>query len=349
MGDGGTPPEEPSRLGRANRDRTNFFCSSPAITPACSSELCRRDFRSYYRAEEDELRGFVRGRLNLPRYARLAVQGKPHILPCRWDEFTVDNWDNRILWGAARRLKDVAAALDAHAARLVWEPFRHLLSWFSPVAELPITAADFRKSAPRAHVPLLPAVPSAGRDCFSREATCRARAAGCRRWSWMRRPPSSDLPKWWRGRRRRTTPGTLISGKGVHFSPERQEQSIEPDIVLSGTGRTVRGGRRKIQGRSGTGSRRTAGNGGRSASRVHPILRLVPALRLHATAGASSGFFIVPFWNADGQPFEWLPDFRFKVGPCRGGERVAVLGLNMLKPLTEVKKEASERLRAWLS
>ena len=66
-------------------------------------ELCRRDFRSYYRAEEDDLRGRIRGRLNLSTYARRTVQGKPHILPCRWDEFTVDNWDNRILWAAARR------------------------------------------------------------------------------------------------------------------------------------------------------------------------------------------------------------------------------------------------------
>src|ERR1019366_2977425 len=46
-------------------------------------ELCQRDFRSYYRAEEDDLRGRIRGRLNLSAYARRAVQGRPHILPCR--------------------------------------------------------------------------------------------------------------------------------------------------------------------------------------------------------------------------------------------------------------------------
>ena len=58
----------------------------------------------------------------------------------------MDNWDNRILWAVARRLKNVAAALDPQAARLVWKPFQHLLSWFGPVAEMPITAADFHKS-----------------------------------------------------------------------------------------------------------------------------------------------------------------------------------------------------------
>ena len=65
--------------------------------------------------------------------------------------------------------------------------------------------------------------------------------------------------------------------------------------------------------------------------------------------GASSGFFVVPFWNADGVPCELLEDFRFSVSPCNGAVRVAVLALNLLKPLTEVKKEASERLRGWLS
>ena len=62
------------------------------------------------------LRGYIRGRLHLAGYARQAVQGKPHILPCRWDEFTVDNWDNRILWAAARRLKSAATALGPEAA-----------------------------------------------------------------------------------------------------------------------------------------------------------------------------------------------------------------------------------------
>ena len=97
LGDGGTPPEEPAGWeGRTGSHRFLLFLAHHYAN--LLGELCRGYFRSYYRAEEDELRGFVRGRLNLPRYARLAVQGKPHILPCRWDEFTVDNWDNRILW-----------------------------------------------------------------------------------------------------------------------------------------------------------------------------------------------------------------------------------------------------------
>ena len=64
---------------------------------------------------------------------------------------------------------------------------------------------------------------------------------------------------------------------------------------------------------------------------------------------ASSGFFIVPFWNADGAPCKLLEDFRFRVSPSDGAVRVAALALNMLKPLTEVKELASAGLRAWLS
>ena len=107
---------------------------------------CRRDFRSYYRHEEGELRSRIRGRLGYPEYARLALRGKPHVLPCRWDEFTVDNWDNRILWAAACRLKQVAGAFDSQAAKLVWTPFEKLLSWFSSVADVLITPEDFRRS-----------------------------------------------------------------------------------------------------------------------------------------------------------------------------------------------------------
>lgn len=110
------------------------------------TELCRRDFRSYYRAEEGDLRGIVRGRLNIPAFARGAVQGKSHVLPCRWEEFTVDNWDNRILWGAAQGIKAMGAAIDAEAARLVWQPFHRLSSWFSSVSDVPITNMDFSRS-----------------------------------------------------------------------------------------------------------------------------------------------------------------------------------------------------------
>jgi hypothetical protein len=65
--------------------------------------------------------------------------------------------------------------------------------------------------------------------------------------------------------------------------------------------------------------------------------------------GASSGFFVVPFWKAEGDPVDWLNDFRFAVSPCDGTVRVAVLALNLLKPLRDVKQTAATKLRTWLS
>ena len=65
--------------------------------------------------------------------------------------------------------------------------------------------------------------------------------------------------------------------------------------------------------------------------------------------GASRGFFVVPFWNADGPLSQWLDGFQFTVSPSDGNVRLAVLGLNLLKPLKEVKEKAAKKLRAWLS
>ena len=146
LGNGQPPPKEPP--GFEGQSGAHLFLLFLAHHYAgLLKELCLRDFRSYYRPEEGELRSRIRGRLHLAGYARLSVRGKPHILPCRWDEFTVDNWDNRILWAAARRLKQLAARVfDSEAAAWVWQPFNSLLPWFNAVAELPITVHDLRKS-----------------------------------------------------------------------------------------------------------------------------------------------------------------------------------------------------------
>ena len=65
-------------------------------------DLCERDFRLYYLPREDDLRGRVRGRIQLTSYLRTMPVAAP-------TEFHVDgmsypdDWDNRILWGAAHR------------------------------------------------------------------------------------------------------------------------------------------------------------------------------------------------------------------------------------------------------
>jgi len=313
------------------------------------TELCQRDFRSYYRAEEDELRGFVRGRLNVPAYARLAVQGKPHILPCRWDDFTVDNWDNRILWGAARRLRAVAAALDPEAARLVWQPFQRLLSWFSPVVEVPITSMDFhrsrlgrtsgyyRRSLAWARLLLEGSdLPAEGGDVpplvlnapkiFEKFAEAAVREA---------LPDASWHPLF-------QTPWPFLTGPQV--------QTHKPDIFLSGR-----------QGISAVGDTKykevleRAGNADLgNPEKVRLSIEAPDWNQLYVymrMKHAALGFLVVPFWNKDGEPVYWETGFRFAIGPLDGEApvRLAVLGLNLLKPLTQVKQEAAKTLRSWLS
>ena len=64
---------------------------------------------------------------------------------------------------------------------------------------------------------------------------------------------------------------------------------------------------------------------------------------------ASSGFFVVPFWRANGESFVLREGIQFIKTPCDGPVRVAVLALNLLRPLAEVKKDAAATLRTWLS
>lgn len=348
--DGGTPPKDIASGWEGQLGPHRFLLFLARHYASLLKELCRRDFRSYYRAEEDKLRGHIRGRLHLSGYARLAVQGKQHILPCRWDEFTVDNWDNRILWAAARRLKDVAATLDPRAAQLVWDPFQHLLSWFSPVAEVPITASDFHRSR-------------LGRTSrYYRRALVWARLL----------LQGSDLP---------TAGGQVpplvldapaaferfaevVAGAALpdafwhpHFQQEcsfpfltgQQSQSRKPDILLSGPEGLCAVGDAKYKDVLERAANKPLG----TAKEVLEVgiqpadwNQLYVYMRMK---GASFGFFVVPFWNAVGDPFEWLDDFQFAKNPCDGTVRVAVLALNLLKPLKTVKQAAATRLCAWLS
>jgi hypothetical protein len=311
-------------------------------------ELCRRDFRSYYRGEEGELRSYIRGRLQLARYARGALRGKPHVLPCQWEEFTVDNWDNRILWAAVRRLERVAACLDIQAAVSVWKPFQPLLSWFSAVKEVAITAGDLRKSrlgrTSRYYRKALTwarlllqgsDLPAAGGDvpplvldanvAFEQFAEVVARAA---------LPDAA-----WRSHFQQEF--TFLTGQ--------QNQNRKPDILLSSSDafRAVGDTKYKDVLERATDARLgTAKEILETSIQPADWNQLYVYMRMHR---ASCGFFVLPFWNAEGDPCEWLDDFQFTKSPCDGPVRVAVLALNLLKPLNAVKNDAAKKLRAWLS
>lgn len=356
LGEGEEPPKDlPGYQGQKGSHQFLLFLAYHYA--GLLQELCRRDFRSYYRPEEDELRSRIRGRLNLAGYARLAVRGKAHVLPCRWDEFTVDNWDNRILWAAARRLKQVAAAFTPEAAAWVWQPFKRLLPYFSTVAEVPITVHDLRKSRlgrtsryyrhalawaelllrgsdlPTSGGQVPPLVLDAN-QAFEKFAEVVARDA---------------LPDGWHPHFQMKL--DFLKGRLI------QNRKRKPDILLSDS-RT----------------RNSVGNPNYKAvgdSKYKKVLERVPTsdlakfeevLRVGIQSNdwnqlyvymriteAMRGFFLVPFWNAEGPSTVLRDDFDFVDSPCDGNVRLAVLGLNLLRPLKDVKKAAADKLRDWIS
>jgi hypothetical protein len=349
LGEGETPPEDlPGLQGRLGPDQFLLFLARHYA--GLLQELCRRDFRSYYRPEEGELRSGIRGRLHLAGYARLALRGKQHVLPCRWEEFTVDNWDNRILWAAAHRLKQVAKAFDSQAAALVWEPFERLFSWFCGVAEVPIGALDFRKSRlgrtsryyrkalawarlllqgsdlPAGGGQVPPLVLSTHK-AFEKFAEVVAAAA----------LPDAE----WRYAFQH--PWDFLTGPG------QKPQSHIPDILLSDSRGVAAVGDAKykeVLERARDDELDTGKGVLQACIQAADWNQLYVYMR---TKKAPCGFFVVPFWKADGQHIEWLEHFEFAVPPCDANVRVAVLALNLLRPLKDVKHVAAERLRKWLS
>lgn len=346
------PEDSPGWKGKSGRDLFLLFLAHHYANLLW--ELCRRDFRSYYRHEEGELRSRIRGRLHLARYARRAVRGKQHILPCRWDEFTVDNWDNRVLWAAARRLKQVAGAFSSEAAALVWQPFTRLLPWFGAVAEVPATVHDLRKcrlgrtsryyrraldwaelllrgsDVPTAGGQAPPLVLDSNR-AFEKFAEVVARDA------------LPDTGAW-----------QCVSQKELAFLRFGQEsQKRIPDMLLSDDLRKIRAvGDAKYKDvldwaanselETGEATLRVCIQNG-DWNQLYVYMRIT---------GATCGFFIVPFWNAKGDLIAWGDQqLQFVTSPCDGNVsvRLAVLALNLLQPLKDVKRAAAARLKHWLS
>ncbi len=347
LGGGETAPEVPPGLGGPFGPHT-FLLFLANYFALILRNLCKRDFRSYYRSEEGESRGHIRGRLHLASYVRGAFRGKAHVLPCRWEEFTVDNWDNRILWGAARRLQRVAAALDVQAAATVSKLFRPLLPWFSAVEDVPISAADFRKSRlggtslyyrnaltwaqlllrgsdlPSAAGQVPPLILNAS-DAFERFAEVVAR------YSLPHHGWSATFQEPW----------PFLTGK--------QTQTHVPDIIVSSHRGTHAVGDAKYKEILESSGRERLESG---AEVVRACVQSADWNQLYAymrITRAPCGFFIVPFWKVDGPPCELLEPFEFTVPPCDGDVRVAVLALNLLQQSRDVRQDAGTKLRAWLA
>src|SRR3954453_21296890 len=93
-------------------------------------DLCRKDFRRDFQAAEGELCGKVRGRISVTAHLKNSLRGRAHRILCRWEEFTSDNWDNRILLATCRALQRRAAFLAPEAADHVRALFEPLYPWF---------------------------------------------------------------------------------------------------------------------------------------------------------------------------------------------------------------------------
>jgi hypothetical protein len=312
------------------------------------TELCRRDFRSYYRSEEGELRGFVRGRLTVSAYVRNEIQGRPHKLPCEWDEFTIDNWDNRILWAAARALKAMARTISPEAARLVWKPFHQLTSWFSPVSDVTITSTDFHRSR-------------LGRTSgYYRRALAWAKmllqgselpAAGGHA-----TPIVLDAPRIFEKFAESVARDALPdSAWHPHFQHQldfligRQTQRHQPDIFLAGPNGIAVVGDTKYKEVLQRTNVADLGDPGRIrlAIQASDWNQLYVYMRMKR---AAMGFFIVPFWDARGDHVHLETDLRFVHEPldAESPSRLAVIGLNLFRDMSQVKREAVKALNDWL-
>lgn len=107
-------------------------------------ELCRKDFRLYYRAEKDELKSRIRGRPDLVRHAINVIRGRGTYVPCRWEEFTPDHLDNRILNSARLYLLGLGSYRPGKFLVKAFRQLREVDSYFADVEEGSISPVDFR-------------------------------------------------------------------------------------------------------------------------------------------------------------------------------------------------------------
>ncbi len=298
-------------------------------------DLCRSDFRLYYRAEEGVLSGRLRGRLHVAGHMRNVLSGRAHQMPCRWEEFTSDNWDNRILLGTARKLERVAADLGPGAVYRIQEEFRPIEHRFSAVEEVPVRCADFSKTRlwrtsqhyrhaldwarlilqgmdrPAAGGQASPLVLDAN-AAFERFAEVVVQAA-------IRQIPGM--------------PYSLHPQVSLPFLTGPQAQDRRPDLLIRNEQQAIAVGDAKYKDVLEGLENEYLGNLECIVPRITPNdwNQLYVYMRL---TESRRGFFLVPFWKEGDQALVQAPSSYFTVGPLdnRANFKVAVFGLNMLRP-----------------
>jgi len=249
--------------------------------------------------------------------------------------------------GAAKRLRMVASAFDSEAGRLIWKPFQPLLSSFSAVADVTINSVHFQQSR-------------LGRSSrYYRDSLAWAKMlllGGDLPTPGGRLPPIVlDAPvafeKFTEAVVRAAitdSPLTYVPQKELQFLRGGQTQFRKPDILVELSGRACAVGDAKYKDvleSAGNASLESAEEIFKACVKEADWNQLYVYMRLK---GSSAGFFVLPFWNAAGSMVYWQENFHFQVAPIDGDVRVAVLGLNLLQPLREVKQAGATRLREWL-
>jgi len=323
------------------------------------AELCRRDFRLYYQPEEGELRGRIRGRLNVHAHHSNTLRAKAHQVPCRWEEFTPDNWDNRILLAGKRRLERSAGALSAKAGAFIRGQFRTTESRFNEVQEMSVSARDlhrarlwrmspyYRRAFDWARLILqgldrpvaggqAPPLALDANDAFERFAEAvTVKASGQAKGSGLVVEPQA----------------------GRMFMSGPQFQTRIPDLLIRDSHGVIAVGDAKYKEvLEGIPTDQLGDLERAIVPRIRPAdwNQLYIYMRL---TGATRGFFLVPYWRPDATTLIKVPstqnpgaEFGFTVGPLDGHNRVkiAIFGLNLLRPREVLNVQALAPLTRWI-
>jgi len=316
-------------------------------------ELCKRDFRRYYHPEEGELAGRIRGRPHVAGHLRNKNRGREHLVPCRWEEFTVDNWDNRILLGAIRAVERAAREVDAtRGPAIIRKLFLKVAPWLAEVEEVPIHLSDFhkkrldrvsaeyRKALTWAkyifrgignpdHGGTAPGLVLNAHKAFEKLAQVTAESA------------AMEMGLGWSANRFNNL-DPLLEGR----------QDRKPDIILSMNDdkKAIGDAKYKEVIKLAAEGEVQLNNPGSYIARISAPdwNQLYVYLRL---SGATRGFFVVPYWSADGNPAQRIVMQRgFTKTPLDDEveSRVMVLALNLLKPIGKVRQEGARLLAKWL-
>lgn len=319
------------------------------------ADLLRNDLRRGYVSREEVRVGSVVGAIDRRRHAALALSGRAHHLPCRWEEFEHDHLDNRVLKAAAR-----AVRLRLDGLRGVVADPRSLPAFpgwieeaLAPVSAHRPTAAELAQTrrGPRTHR-YARALGLARLVLRAADGEARGELRG---WSIA----SSDVFERFAARvvsgcgahvvLRNTFEG---SGRPTHLSRVRGRAANElrPDMVVMHGGAVLAVGDAKYK-------RVLEGDPPPSVDASVERLLAVGNADLYQlftylrAACCPRGFFVVPFWDdRPGAPVvELSRDLAFLVPPLDDGRvEVVALGLNGFAPVAAVLREGAVALAEWL-